>query len=156
MQVRYFSLLFLLIISGQILAQNSFKSAIETLLQQEDYKNASVGINVVDLNSDETVYSLNSEKLLVPASTMKMITSGTALEILGADYRFKTKISYTGKIDKNGVLDGDLVLIGGADPALGSEYFQDHYFEFLKNWAKQVKASGIKEVKGNLILDGGI
>ncbi|KJF43768.1 D-alanyl-D-alanine carboxypeptidase/D-alanyl-D-alanine endopeptidase [Draconibacterium sediminis] len=156
MQVRYFSLLFLLIFSGQILAQNSFKSAIETLLQQEDYKNASVGMNVVDLNSDETVYSLNSEKLLVPASTMKMITSGTALEILGADYRFKTQIAYSGKIDKEGVLDGDLVLIGGADPALGSEYFQDHYFEFLKNWAKQVKASGIKKVKGNLILDGGI
>ncbi|WP_303924298.1 D-alanyl-D-alanine carboxypeptidase/D-alanyl-D-alanine-endopeptidase [Draconibacterium sediminis] len=156
MQVRYFSLLFLLIFNGQILAQNSFKSAIETLLQQEDYKNASVGINVVDLHSGETVYGLNSEKLLVPASTMKMITSGTALEILGADYRFKTKVSYTGKIDKNGVLDGDLVLIGGADPALGSEYFQDHYFEFLKNWAKQVKASGIRKVKGNLILDGGI
>ncbi|WP_319502417.1 D-alanyl-D-alanine carboxypeptidase/D-alanyl-D-alanine-endopeptidase [uncultured Draconibacterium sp.] len=156
MQVRYFSLLFLLIFSGQILAQNSFKSTVETLLQQEDYKNASVGINVVDLNSGETVYSLEPEKLLVPASTMKMITSGTALEILGADYRFKTKISFTGKIDKDGALDGDLVLIGGADPALGSEYFQDHYFEFLKNWAKQVKASGIKKVNGNLILDGGI
>ena len=156
MQVRYFSLLFLLIFSGQILAQNSFKSSVEKLLQQEEYKNASVGMNVIDLNSGETVFKLNPDKLLIPASTMKMITSGTALEILGADYRFKTQISYTGKIDKNGVLDGDLILIGGADPALGSEYFQDHYFEFLKNWARQVKASGIKKVKGDLILDDGI
>ena len=156
MQVRYFSLLFLLIFSGQILAQSSFESAVETLLQQKDYKNASVGMNVVDLNSWKTVFSLDPNKLLVPASTMKMITSGTALEILGADYRFKTQISYTGNIGKDGVLDGDLVLIGGADPALGSEYFQDHYFEFLKNWAKQVKAAGIKKVKGNLILDSGI
>ena len=156
MQVRYFSLLFLLVFSGQILAQNRLKLAVEELLQQDDYINASVGMNVIDLNSGETVFSLNPTKLLIPASTMKMITSGTALKILGADYRFKTQISYTGKIDKNGVLDGDLVLIGGADPALGSEYFQDHYFEFLKNWAKQVKASGIKKVKGDLILDGGI
>ncbi|WP_372651260.1 D-alanyl-D-alanine carboxypeptidase/D-alanyl-D-alanine-endopeptidase [Draconibacterium sp.] len=156
MQVRNFSLLFLLILSGQILAQNSFESAVETLLQQDDYKNASVGMNVVDLNSGETIFSLDPNKLLVPASTMKMITSGTALEILGADYRFKTQIAYIGKIDKDGVLDGDLVLIGGADPALGSEYFQDHYFDFLKNWAKQVKASGIKKVEGNLILDSGI
>ncbi|WP_297099544.1 D-alanyl-D-alanine carboxypeptidase/D-alanyl-D-alanine-endopeptidase [uncultured Draconibacterium sp.] len=156
MQVRYFSLLFLLIFSGQILAQNSFKSSVEKLLQQDNYKNASVGMNVIDLNSGETVFSLDPNKLLVPASTMKMITSGTALEILGAEYRFKTQISYTGKIDKNGVLDGDLVLIGGADPALGSEYFQDHYFEFLKNWARQVKASGITKVKGDLILDDGI
>ena len=156
MQVRYFSLLFLLIFSGQILAQSSFESDVETLLQQEDYKNASVGMNVIDLNSGETIFSLDAEKLLVPASTMKMITSGTALEILGADYRFKTQILYTGKIDKDGVLDGDLVLIGGADPALGSEYFQNHYFEFLKNWTKQVKASGIKKVNGDLILDSGI
>ncbi|MDX8339944.1 D-alanyl-D-alanine carboxypeptidase/D-alanyl-D-alanine-endopeptidase [Draconibacterium sp. IB214405] len=156
MQVRYFSLLFLLVFCGQILAQNSFKSAVEKLLQQENYKNALVGINVLELNSGEPVFSLNPEKLLAPASTMKMITSGTALQMLGADYRFKTQISYTGKIDKNGVLNGDLVLIAGADPALGSEYFQDHYFEFLKNWAKQVKASGIIKVKGNLILDAGI
>ncbi|WP_319481064.1 D-alanyl-D-alanine carboxypeptidase/D-alanyl-D-alanine-endopeptidase [uncultured Draconibacterium sp.] len=156
MQVRNFSLLFLLILSGQILAQNSFESAVETLLRQENYKNASVGMNVVDLNSGETIFSLDPNKLLVPASTMKMITSGTALEILGADYRFKTQISYIGKIDKNGVLDGDLVLIAGADPALGSEYFQDHYFEFLKNWAKQVKASGINKVLGDLILESGI
>ncbi|WP_321372892.1 D-alanyl-D-alanine carboxypeptidase/D-alanyl-D-alanine-endopeptidase [uncultured Draconibacterium sp.] len=156
MQARYFSLLFLLFFSGQVIAQNSFKIAVEQLLQQEDYKNASVGMKVIDLNSGENVFSLNSEKLLVPASTMKMITSGTALEILGADYRFKTQISYNGKIDKNGVLNGDLVLTAGADPALGSEYFQDHYFEFLNNWAKQVKASGINKVSGDLILDAGI
>ncbi|QIA08492.1 D-alanyl-D-alanine carboxypeptidase/D-alanyl-D-alanine endopeptidase [Draconibacterium halophilum] len=156
MQARYFSLLFLLVFSGQIIAQTSFKSSVEELLQQEEYRNASVGINVIDLNSGENIFSLNPDKLLVPASTMKMITSGTTLEILGGDYRFKTQISYTGKIDKYGVLDGDLVLIAGADPALGSEYFQDHYFEFLKNWAKQVKASGINKVKGDLVLDAGI
>lgn len=156
MQARFFTLLFLLVFGGQIIAQNQFNSAVENLLQQEDYKNASVGINVIDLYSGKTVFSLNPNKLLVPASTMKMITSGTALEILGADYRFKTQIAYTGKIDKYGVLDGDLVLIAGADPALGSEYFQDHYFEFLKNWAKQVKASGINKVKGDLVLDAGI
>lgn len=156
MRALYFSLLFLLFFGGHIIAQNNFKSSVEQLLQQDDYKNASVGMNVIELESGKTIFCLNSDKLLIPASTMKLITSGTTLEILGADYRFKTQISYTGKIDKYGVLDGDLILTAGADPALGSEYFQDHYFEFLKNWAKQVKESGIKKVNGELILDDGI
>lgn len=156
MYTRYFPLFFLLLFGGQISAQNTIDLAVETLLKQENYRNASVGINVINQANGETIYSYNPDKLLIPASTIKLITSGTALEILGADYRFKTQIAYTGEIDKYGVLDGDIVLTAGADPTLGSEYFQDHYFGFLKNWVMQVKASGIKNVNGDLILDAGI
>lgn len=156
MTVRYLFTLLLLIFNGQIIAQNSFKFAIDRLLLQDDYKNSSVGINVVNLTNGEKVYDLNAERLLIPASTIKLITSGTALEMLGENYRFKTQLAYTGKIDRHGVLNGDLLLIAGADPTLGSEYFQDHYFGFLDNWVKQLKKSGIKQVNGNLVLDAGI
>ena len=101
-------------------------------MQKDDYKNASVGINIIELGTGESVFELNPEKMLVPASTMKLITSATAFEILGADYKFETKIGYSGKLAKNGELNGDLVIVGGADPALGSEYFPNHYIGFLK------------------------
>ncbi len=153
---RIFSLSISLFIVFQLWAQNSFETAVSDLLKLPEYKNASVGMHVVDLASGETVYNLNADKMLVPASTMKLITTATAFEILGADYRFETKVGFTGNIGKEGELNGDIVLIGGADPALGSEYFQEHYTDFLINWARKIKDAGIKKVNGNLVLDGSV
>ena len=101
-------------------------------------------------------FILNPDKVFIPASTMKLISSASAFEVLGADYRFKTRICYSGKIGKNGTLKGDLIVVGGADPALGSEYFEEHYFNFLKNWAKAIKEAGITRVDGNLVFDASI
>lgn len=156
MNARFFPIFLLTCLSVQVWAQSSFETAVQQLLQKPEYKNASVGMHVVDLSSGEKLYALNPEKLLIPASTMKLITSASAFEILGANYCFETKVAYQGKIDEKGILNGDLVVIGGADPALGSEYFQNHYIDFLKNWTRKIKASGIKTVKGNLILDASV
>ncbi len=140
----------------QVWAQNDFKTSVNSFLKLPEYKNASIGIHVVNLASGETVYNLNADKLLIPASTMKLITSATALEILGPDYRFETKIGFTGEIKKDGELNGDVVVLGGADPALGSEYFQEHYTDFLNHWARKIKETGITKVNGNLVLDGSV
>jgi D-alanyl-D-alanine carboxypeptidase/D-alanyl-D-alanine-endopeptidase (penicillin-binding protein 4) len=155
MILRLFFITIFTSLSFNIFAQN-FETSVKNLLDKPDYKNASIGMNVVDLTSGETIYSLFPDRVLIPASTMKMITSGTALEVLGSDYRFKTKIGYSGKINKKGELDGNLIIIGGADPALGSKYFKDFYDNFLQNWATAVQKAGIKKIKGKLILDGSI
>ncbi|MFW6372023.1 MAG: D-alanyl-D-alanine carboxypeptidase/D-alanyl-D-alanine-endopeptidase [Bacteroidota bacterium] len=99
-------------------------------------------------------YELNSDKLMIPASVLKLVTSAAALEILGPDYRFQTRLGYQGNIE-NGILKGDLIVIGGGDPALGSEYFPNHYFapHFLEAWAASVKSAGINKVEGRLITD---
>jgi D-alanyl-D-alanine carboxypeptidase/D-alanyl-D-alanine-endopeptidase (penicillin-binding protein 4) len=138
-------------------AQSGFEESVQSLLAQQNYKHASAGIHIIDLSSGEEVYALNSEKLMIPASTMKLVTSAAALQVLGPDYRFQTKIGYTGEI-VDGTLHGDMVIIGGGDPALGSEYFMNHYFQpnFLQTWAMQVKAAGINRVEGNLVLDGSL
>jgi len=153
---RFFFILFFSVLAFSVSSQSKFESAVQQLLQKPDYKNASVAMHIIDLKSGDELYNLNANKVLVPASTMKLITSASAFELLGADYRFKTQITYRGKIHKNSDLDGDLILIGGADPALGSEYFQDYYLDFLKNWAKKIKALGIEKITGNLILDGSV
>jgi len=144
--------LFSLILAGQTNIVNTFQE----ILCKEEYKSASVGVLVVDPANGEELLKYNPDQLLIPASTMKLITTATALRILGPDYRFVTEIGYTGQLDENGFLHGDIVVKGGADPALGSEYFQSHYYEFLKHWAKAIKSSGIKRVEGNLVLDGSV
>ena len=156
MNARFVILLVFGLTSLTLAAQQSFENKLDELLKKQDYKNASVGIQVTNLETGENVYSLNPNRLFIPASTMKLVSSASALEILGADYRFKTVLGYLGKVKKNGTLEGDLLVKGGADPALGSEYFSDYYFEFLKNWAKQIKAVGIEKVNGNLVMDGSI
>ncbi|WP_346863310.1 D-alanyl-D-alanine carboxypeptidase/D-alanyl-D-alanine-endopeptidase [uncultured Draconibacterium sp.] len=153
---RFFFILFFSVLSFAVTSQIRFEAAVQNLLQKPYYKNASVGMHVVDLDSGDELYNLNADKVLIPASTMKLVTSASAFELLGAGYRFETQINYRGKILKNGDLEGDLVLVGGADPALGSEYFQDYYIDFLKNWAKKIRAQGIQKITGDLIFDGSI
>ena len=127
MKLRIFTFLAAVLLVQCIAAQNNFEPAFKKLLNQPEYQYATAGVHIMDLSDGKEIYSLNSEKLLIPASTMKLATSAAALKILGPDYRFQTKIGYTGEI-VDGTLTGDLVIIGGGDPALGSEYFMDHYF----------------------------
>jgi D-alanyl-D-alanine carboxypeptidase/D-alanyl-D-alanine-endopeptidase (penicillin-binding protein 4) len=100
------------------------------------------------------VFEYNSGKSLTPASIVKLITSAAALELLGPQYTFKTKIGYTGVLDKRtGILNGDIVIRGGGDPALGSPYFTDHYKYFLDYWLSEIKRFGIKKIEGRVITD---
>ncbi|MBN2635665.1 MAG: D-alanyl-D-alanine carboxypeptidase/D-alanyl-D-alanine-endopeptidase [Prolixibacteraceae bacterium] len=157
MILRIFTVLFTVLIVWSASAQTSFENELNKILSEPEYKNATVGIHIVDLETGETVFGLNEYQLMVPASTMKLITSATAFELLGEDYRFKTTIGYTGKL-KDSKLIGDLVVISGGDPALGSEYFEDHYFNphFMDVWATKIKAAGINQINGNLVFDASI
>ncbi|NQU51815.1 MAG: D-alanyl-D-alanine carboxypeptidase/D-alanyl-D-alanine-endopeptidase [Bacteroidetes bacterium] len=156
MSVRFFTMLIFVLIGVSGFSQQKFEGVLKELFQQPDYKNASVGIHIQDLETGETLFGVNAEKSLIPASTMKLITSATALELLGADYRFETKLGYIGETEKNNTLNGDLVVIGGGDPTLGSEHFKEHYFNFFENWARKIKNAGIERIDGDLILDGSI
>ena len=136
-------------------AQQRFDRNFNAFISQPEYKNAFVGIQVEDIASGEILFSYNGNKLMIPASTLKIVTSAAALEILGAGYRFKTKIGFSGKI-LNNRLNGNLIVIGGGDPALGSEYFRNEYENphFMDVWAQRIKAAGITEINGNLVIDG--
>lgn len=115
---------------------------------------ASVSLCVADASTGDVTIDYNSGISLMPASVLKIITSATALELLGPDYTFKTTIGYTGTLNKrSGVLKGNIVIQGGGDPALGSKYFQDHYGDFLNDWVVAIKKLGIKKIKGKIIAD---
>ncbi len=142
---------------GNLNGQPGYERVVRQMLELPEYKSAQAGIHISELESGKVLFELNSDKRMIPASVLKLVTSAAALEVLGPEYRFRTRIGYTGRIE-NGILKGNLVVIGGGDPALGSEYFRDHYFfpHFLEIWAQRIKSAGINRIDGNLILDGSI
>src|SRR6476661_10198894 len=89
-----------------------------------ELKNASIGFSVIDTRSGKTLSAYNAEKALVPASTLKVVTTTAALGILGSKYRYTTRLAHTGTFDKiTGIITGDLIILGSGDPSLQSEYF---------------------------------
>ena len=141
----------LLIISTLLPAQ---EKALELLLADSSMANSSLSLCILDLSNAETVIEHNSRKSLIPASVLKLFTSSAALELLGPEYRFRTKIGYNGNLNKkSGRLEGNIIITGSGDPALGSEYFKEYYRNFLSNWMTEIKNLGIKKIEGKVITD---
>jgi D-alanyl-D-alanine carboxypeptidase/D-alanyl-D-alanine-endopeptidase (penicillin-binding protein 4) len=85
---------------------------------------------------------------------MKLATSAAALELLGPDHTFRTKIGYTGsKTQLSGVLNGNLIITGGGDPSLGSPRFPEYYADFTSKWIDSIKKAGIRKIRGRIITD---
>ncbi len=139
---RFFWLL--LIISVNSPADSILTEKINQALQARCLDDAQTSVNIVALPSGKNIYTNNANKPLLPASIMKLFTTAAALHYLGPEYRFKTTILYTGK-RKGNIIQGNLVIRGGGDPALSTE----------KLWqiATNIKASGIKKITGNLVVD---
>src|SRR5207245_7789969 len=102
---------------------------IKTIIGRPEFAHSTFGIEFYSLDTGKPVYQLNPGKLLVPGSTTKLLTEGTLLELLGADYRFHTRVYRTGPV-KKGTLDGDLVQIASGDPNLSGCIHHDGSFGF--------------------------
>ncbi len=109
---------------------------------------ANMSVLVQNLNTGEVIDSYRAEHVVPPASVMKLLTTGAALEILGPGYRIPTVLEYSGHIE-NGVLHGDLYIRGGCDPSLGWQ----GKTAFLTQWIKAVRAAGISSIDGAVIAD---
>jgi serine-type D-Ala-D-Ala carboxypeptidase/endopeptidase (penicillin-binding protein 4) len=138
-----------------VYGQNSIDLAIQTLANDPELKYASISFKVTELETGEVISELNPILTLPTASTAKLFSTSTALQILGADYRAKTRLYYDGKIDSMGVLNGDIWIRGGGDPSLGSKYFNKEGNQnlFLLEWVKLIKALGITKINGSIIAD---
>lgn len=136
------------------LVSYSQSNRFELLLSDSSMSNASVSFIVADADNGNVLIAHNPRTSLIPASTLKLVTSAAALELMGPEYKFKTTIGYTGSINRrSGRLDGNIVIKGGGDPSLGSEYFKDHYREFIADWVEEIKKSGIKKIRGRIVTD---
>jgi serine-type D-Ala-D-Ala carboxypeptidase/endopeptidase (penicillin-binding protein 4) len=108
------------------------------------------GVLVVSVTRGDTLFSVNPDALLKPASIMKMMTTGLALERFGPDHTFSTQVLRDGSVS-GGVLNGNLVLRGGGDPTLSLRFWKGQ--SPTDDLARQIAAAGIRRVTGDIVAD---
>ena len=179
--VRLFALVAAFLLSGSVngglfaQSEGTLEQRIKKIMDRPEFAHSRFGVEFYSIDSGKSVYELNSQQLFVPGSTTKLLTEGTALELLGGDYRFHTKIYRTGPVKKDGTLNGDLVLVASGDYNLSNRIQPDGTLTFenmdhsyggpdskglagdtllvVREFAKQIADKGIKRVKGKLLVD---
>jgi serine-type D-Ala-D-Ala carboxypeptidase/endopeptidase (penicillin-binding protein 4) len=128
---------------------------IDSLVNSPFLENGFLGLSIKSVNSEKNIVEFNAKKSLQPASTMKLISTATALMALGENYSYQTILEYSGEI-KDSVLTGNIIIKGSGDPSLGSWRFKEKpdYKQITENWAKKIRELGIKEIKGRIFGDG--
>jgi len=103
--------------SSALAQRTGLDQRIQRIIDRPEFAHAIWGIELTSLDSNRVIYAINETKLFTPGSTTKLLTEGTAMGVLGADYRFTTRVYRTGPVSA-GVLKGDLVLVASGDPNL--------------------------------------
>ncbi len=138
--------------------------AIQQLIRQVDEFQASpatrygtVALSVRRVRDGEEFIGYNARMSLPSASTLKLITTATALAVLGPNYVYTTTLEYDGTI-KDSVLTGNLYIRGTGDPSLGSWRFPNYYDlpTLLKSWSDAVRAAGIRRIQGTVVGDASL
>ena len=146
---------FLFFLPSFFWAQVSFDEYINEELRSPFFEQASLGISICDLKSGEYLAGYNAGKWMVPASSLKVVTTFCTLAELGKTYQYATKIVLTGSIDHHGVLQGDIIIQGSGDPALGSSRYEERYSldNFIQTVVESIQQAGIKKIEGDIIAD---
>ena len=131
----------------------ALQARIAGLMQQPQLAPAMLAVKVVSLDTGRTLYEENANKLLRPASNMKIYTVAAALDRLSPDYRFKTSAYASAPPDAAGTLRGDLIIYGRGDPSIAARFNNGDYYKGIDDFAARIAASGIKRVEGDLIGD---
>ena len=135
-------------------AQVSLQQKVDEAAAGEPLKGAVVGVMVQDM-AGRTLASREAGRRMVPASNMKLVTTGTALHALGPDFRFETGLGYTGEVDAEGTLHGDVYIVGGGDPTLGvTDTVAVKPDALLWRWKSLLRDAGIKRIDGRIVGDG--
>ena len=127
------------------------RAAIDAILAEPDLPSAIWGIYVRDLETGRTVYSTNSDKNLIPASNLKLFTTATALDALGPDFRYVTRLYFDGETLPDGTLRGTMTIRGSGDPTFGSRNTEGP--DPLVEWAKNLREAGVTAIEGLIVGD---
>ncbi|MDE3251903.1 MAG: D-alanyl-D-alanine carboxypeptidase, partial [Bacteroidota bacterium] len=141
-----------------IQAQNlseKLRNAALALQDDVQMKHAMLGLEVINAVTGEKLIAIHEETGLAPASCQKIFTSIAAMELLGPDFRYTTRLGYDAPVSGN-VLQGNLYLTGNGDPTLGSwRYDATKEDRQIQEMIRFLKSKGIKKISGNLIGENG-
>lgn len=118
----------------------------------EAREHCQIGFVVRDVESGKDIVSYNSGYRMIPASVVKLISTGVALQYNGPHAKFITEVDYLGDI-RGGVLQGDLIIRGSGDPSFGTRYIKGERYRFFSELISSLKSAGIKKVDGRIVID---
>src|SRR6266849_502311 len=133
-------------------ASGELAQQINSTIENSEFAYARWGICVISLKDGALVYQRDADKLFTPASNMKIYTTGVALDLLGADYRWRTSVYTNAQPDAGGQIHGDLILYGRGAPDLIANS-NDGRKASLSGLADQLYQKGIKRIAGNVVGD---
>lgn len=119
-------------------------AAIDTVLSDPAFRHGASGVLVESLRDGRTIYSRNADKIFMPGSNMKLLTTAAALDALGPGCRFRTRFYFNGRASDH-VWRGDLYIKGGGDPTLRSEH--------LEEFARSLRRLGARRIDGAVVAD---
>lgn len=123
---------------------------LDAIFNDPRFTRALWGVRIESLHDGRVIYTRNADKLVVPASNMKLLTMSTMAERLGWDFRYTTTIEAVGRVE-DGTLHGDLIVTGSGDPSIGSP--NETPSPVFEAWADALTRAGIRRVSGRLIGD---
>src|SRR5689334_10483004 len=129
------------------------QTRISQILAKPELASATIGVKATSLDTGRVLFETNAEKLLRPASNMKIYTVATALDRLTPDYHFTTSVYAPARPDASGVIRGDLRIYGRGDPSLAARFNNGDYFKNIDDLAARIVAAGVKRVEGDLVGD---
>lgn len=132
----------------------ALKEEFEYLFNDPAFNAAHWGVAIQSMQSGEYLYLRNENKVFMPASNMKLITTAAALQALGGDYRYVTRLVAHGLISAEGVLEGDLIIRGCGDPSLSGRWEDGKITAVFERWADSLQARRITTITGKVIGDG--
>lgn len=137
--------------TSKFYSHDDTKEFIEQRFQDSLFAHAHWGVLIESLKSGEIWYEQNADRMFMPASNQKILTTAAALLTLGENFNFETSLYYNGEI-VDSVLQGDLIVKGNGDPTFYTRFFDDPRDPFF-SWADTLLKMGIRKIEGNIIGD---
>lgn len=148
-------LLFLLIFTAVTPAQSLFDNSLQFADTSRLLRDATVSIFAINTADGKVILNKTGNKVLAPASNLKVVTSAAGLELLGSDYRYRTIFSYTGSISKAGELSGNIIIEPSGDPTFGSTFIDNvpTLSQIIDSVTGNIAGLGIKKISGAVHVD---
>jgi D-alanyl-D-alanine carboxypeptidase/D-alanyl-D-alanine-endopeptidase (penicillin-binding protein 4) len=129
------------------------RARISEILRNPELASAQMAVKIASLDTGRTLFVENGEKLLHPASNMKIYTVSAALDRLSPDFRFKTSAYALAAPDATGTIRGDLIIYGRGDPSFAASFNNGDYYKAIDDFAARIVAAGVRRVEGNIVGD---
>ena len=132
---------------------SALRAELDEIFQDPSFHNAYWGVAIKSLDNGQVLFTLNDTKGFIPASNMKMYTTAAGLARLGPEFRYETRLLSTDPDLQDGVIDGDLYVLGSGDPSFAGRFHEGDPLAPFAGWIDTLKALGIQEIQGDIVGD---